>query len=89
MERVKARRSTCHAQNLKIIDEASASLQSSNNDLSKFISIRDRLLTSNNELRRINNKIDPLIPADELKGGYTMAAEYGDQAVVMLLEFNC
>lgn len=71
---------------MKIIKDANTRLQHSNNDLSKFTSVRDRLLMSNDELRRINVETDPMIPADAVEEEFATAAEYNDQVIGMLPE---
>lgn len=85
MERIKGKRSTRRAQNTRTVNEASDFLTSSVNDQGQLTNLRDRLLVSNNELRRINDELDALIPAEEMEAEYITIADYDDQACLHFL----
>lgn len=66
------------------MNEAYAALQTSTNDLAKLTNLRDRLLVGYQELRKINGKFVPLIPAKDMEAEYAAIADHDYQVISML-----
>ncbi|KAH6924813.1 hypothetical protein HPB50_025540 [Hyalomma asiaticum] len=81
MDRLKQKRSSARAQNTKIINEATAMLQSDSADIATLIALKERLTSSNDKLKQISEEIEDHIPKDDLASEYAAAADYEDQAV--------
>lgn len=88
MGSIKGKRSTRRAQITRIVNEASATLQSSTYDSVKHTILPDRLLTSNEDLRKTNEELHPLVPVDNIESWFASIAQYGDEAISGLSELN-
>ncbi|KAH6939518.1 hypothetical protein HPB50_019009 [Hyalomma asiaticum] len=89
MDRLKQKRSSARAQNTKIINEATAILQSDSADRATLIALKERLTSSNEKLKKISEKMEDHIPTDELASEYAAAADYEAQAVATLPRRQC
>ncbi|KAG0417023.1 hypothetical protein HPB47_005947, partial [Ixodes persulcatus] len=75
-------RTVRRSQNTRLINEATAVLETA--DLATLTSLLERLTTSNNELRQINNKTEDHISDGDLVAEYTAVVEYDDEARRMI-----
>ncbi|KAH6928144.1 hypothetical protein HPB50_012195 [Hyalomma asiaticum] len=66
MDRLKQKRSSARAQNTKIINEATAILQSASADRATLIALKERLTSSNDKPKQISEEMEDNIPPDEL-----------------------
>ncbi|KAH6920911.1 hypothetical protein HPB50_028098 [Hyalomma asiaticum] len=81
MDRLKQKRSSARAQNTKIINEATGILQSDSADRATLITLKERLTSSNDKLKKISEEMEDHIPTDEHASEYAAAADYEDQAL--------
>ncbi|XP_037515398.1 uncharacterized protein LOC119391821 [Rhipicephalus sanguineus] len=84
MDRLKKKRSSARAQNTKIINEATAILESDSVDRATIIALKERLTSSNDKLKKVSDEMQDQIPTEELASEYAAAADYEDQAVATL-----
>ncbi|XP_037515027.1 neprilysin-1 [Rhipicephalus sanguineus] len=87
MDRLKQKRSSARAQNTKIINEATAILESDSVDRATIIALKERLTSSNEKLKKISDEMEDHIPTEELASEY--AADYEDQVVATLARLQC
>ncbi|KAH6939392.1 hypothetical protein HPB50_017752 [Hyalomma asiaticum] len=85
----KAKRTVRRSQNTKLLQEARTLLNDTNTGNAKLKGIFHRLTSNNLELSSIDAAVEEHIPVDELEAGYSIAAEYNDQAIGMLAELRC
>ncbi|XP_037558312.1 uncharacterized protein LOC119435583 [Dermacentor silvarum] len=84
MGRLKAKRSARRTQSTKIINEATTLLESGCNDRTAFSKVKDKLVASHDELRKINAELEDVIPVEDLEREYESAAHYDDQTLETL-----
>lgn len=89
MDCLKQKRTSARAQNTKIINEATASLGSESADRATLISLKERLTSSNEKLKKISEDTDKYIPTEELAYECATAADYEDQVVAILARLQC
>ncbi|KAG0430368.1 hypothetical protein HPB47_022747 [Ixodes persulcatus] len=70
------------------MNDANRILQDPSPDLARVRSIKDRLTTSNAELRLLDGEIEPIIPIQELESECTATEEYQDEAVMVISELE-
>ncbi|XP_029842866.2 uncharacterized protein LOC115326201 [Ixodes scapularis] len=88
MDRLKTKRKVRRSQNTKIINEITTMLQSVAVDASSLENLRDGLVTSNEELRKVNEEIEPHISDSDLETDYITVAEYEDEVARTLSELR-
>ncbi|XP_040066946.1 uncharacterized protein LOC120840458 [Ixodes scapularis] len=86
MDRLKTKRRVRRSQNTKIITDIMTALQSTTLDINSLKNLRDRLIASNEELRKVNEEIEPLITDADLEADYVAVADYEDQVARALSE---
>ncbi|KAM7297209.1 uncharacterized protein ISCGN_022362 [Ixodes scapularis] len=82
MERLKSKRTVRRSQNTRLINEATAVLETA--DLATLTSLLERLATSNNELRQTNIETEDHISDGDLVAEYTAVVEYDGEATRMI-----
>lgn len=86
MERLKSKRTSRRAQNTRIINEASELLANDSASYDQLNSIYERLKANNEELKNLNNEIEPHIPDEEFEVEYNAVLQYEDVATRILAE---
>ncbi|KAM7282439.1 uncharacterized protein ISCGN_002589 [Ixodes scapularis] len=87
MDRLKTKRRVRRSQNTKIITDITTALHSTTLDINSLKNLRDRLIASNEELRKVNEEIEPLITDADLEADYVaVVADYEDQVARALSE---
>ncbi|XP_042149590.1 uncharacterized protein LOC121837829 [Ixodes scapularis] len=87
MDRLKTKRRVRRSQNTKIITDITTALHSTTLDINSLKNLRDRLIASNEELRKVNEEIEPLITDADLEADYVaVVADYEDEVARALSE---
>ncbi|XP_042150249.1 uncharacterized protein LOC121838218 [Ixodes scapularis] len=81
MERLKVRRASRRAQNTRLVNEVRASLTSPQPDVEALSVLYQRLKLSNTELVKLNEELEPLVPAEELSVECDAVMEYEDTGI--------
>ncbi|KAM7281479.1 uncharacterized protein ISCGN_006453 [Ixodes scapularis] len=71
-----------------MINDATTLLNSPDIDLSRPIGFKERLTTSNAELDRINEELEPLLSAEEFEDEYAASAECQGHAVMFIAQLG-
>ncbi|KAG0415103.1 hypothetical protein HPB47_007716 [Ixodes persulcatus] len=79
MDRLKKKRAVRRSRNTKLINEIRAALQSDPMDYKRLEMLRDRLLAGNDELRKVNEEIEPLFDDNDLEKDYNTVADFEDE----------
>ncbi|KAL1442159.1 hypothetical protein MTO96_046522 [Rhipicephalus appendiculatus] len=82
LEKLLAKRRVRRGHNSRIIDEAEPALRDGTQ--SQLSTLVLRLETSNEELRKINDKLEPLILEEEFEAEYNEAVRCDDAATAMI-----
>ncbi|XP_042149925.1 uncharacterized protein LOC121838027 [Ixodes scapularis] len=86
MDRLKKKRAVRRSRNTKLINEIRAALESYPMDSKRLESLRHRLLASNEELRKVNEEIEPFIDDNDLEEDYNTVADFEDEVARIVSE---
>ncbi|XP_040076990.1 uncharacterized protein LOC120848986 [Ixodes scapularis] len=86
MNRLKKKRAVRRSRNIKLVNEIRPALESDPMDSKTLESLRNRLLASNEELRKVTEEIEPLIDDNDLEEDYNTVADFEDEVARIISE---
>ncbi|KAG0430874.1 hypothetical protein HPB47_022296 [Ixodes persulcatus] len=87
MDRIKTKRGVKRAQNTKIINEATAGIETA--DRATLTAWLERLKVNKSALQALNAEIEEHVPEQDLVAEYTTVTEYDDEAIRVIALLGC
>ncbi|XP_077552297.1 uncharacterized protein LOC144166631 [Haemaphysalis longicornis] len=88
MERLRAKRAARRVQVIKVLTEATGLIESGCSERTSNRKVVDKLVAIHEELRKINAKLEDVIPVEELERDYESVAHYNDHKLQALSRFT-